>query len=317
MPIDRREFLASSSLAAALSAFGFRSASAAPARVQAAASPQAPPTAFRAVRGTVGIFTGNGGTIGWHADRTSAVAIDSQSAATAKTCCDGLLERSGLKQIDALVITHHHGDHTAGMSAFQPVTRRILAHANEVKWQREAAERSAKNAKPGAAPQPEPVYATATYEKTWRERVGGEVLALQHYGPAHTSGDTIVAFEKANVVHMGDLVFNRRHPYIDKAAGASIANWMKSLDAVAADHDKDTIFIFGHSSERFPITGGRADLAYMRDYLSALLELVRGEMKAGKPREAIVKITDPLKGFADHGPLIERVLSAAYEELTA
>jgi cyclase len=311
MPLDRRQFLASSSLAAALSAVAPRSLFG----TSAQAAPPTPQTAFTPVRGTIGIFTGSGGTIGWHVDRSTIVAIDTQFPATAKTCCDGLLERSGLKAIDCLVITHHHGDHTAGMSAFKPVTKKILAHVNEVKWQRETAERSAKTAKPGAPPQAEQVYATATYEKTWREPAGSEVIAVKHYGPAHTSGDSIITFEQANVVHMGDLLFNRVHPYIDKAAGASIANWMTSLDAVAADHDKDTIYIFGHSGGKFPVTGGKAELAYMRDYLSALLEFVRGEIKAGKPRETIVRITDPLKGFPDHGPLLERVLSAAYDEL--
>ena len=157
--------------------------------------------------------------------------------------------------------------------------------------------------------------ANVTYEKTWRESVGDEMMALNYYGPAHTSGDSVITFEKANVVHMGDLVFNRRHPYIDKPAGASIANWMKVLETTVADHQKDTIYIFGHAGPKFEPTGGSADLLYMRDYLAALLEFVRGEMKAGKSRDAIVKITDPLKGFPDHGPLVERVLSAACDEL--
>jgi hypothetical protein len=60
-----------------------------------------------------------------------------------------------------------------------------------------------------------------------------------------------------------------------------------------------------------------SDLLYQRDYFSALLDHVRGEIKAGQSRESIVGYTAPLKGFADHGPLIERVLQAAYEELTA
>jgi glyoxylase-like metal-dependent hydrolase (beta-lactamase superfamily II) len=142
-------------------------------------------------------------------------------------------------------------------------------------------------------------------------------MALKHYGPAHTSGDSVITFEKANVVHLGDLVFNRRHPYIDRPAGASIANWIKALEATVADHGQDTIYIFGHSGPKFEATGRSADLRYMRDYLTALLEFVRGEMKAGKARDAIVKVTDPLKGFPDHGPLIERVLAAAYDELSA
>lgn len=311
MSLNRRQFLASSSLAAAVSALDLRALLASPRQAG-----QAPPqTSFTAVRGTVGYFTGGGGTIGWHVDKKSVVVIDSQFPATAKICLDGINERSGSRPIDFLVNTHHHGDHTAGNVVFKPVARKILAQVNEPRLQLEAAERAAKSAKPGAPPPPEQVVANTTYEKTWREAVGDEVMALKYYGPAHTSGDSVVTFEKANVVHMGDLVFNRRHPYIDKPAGASIANWMKALENAVADHQRDTIFIFGHAGPKFEATGSSAELLYMRDYLSALLEFVRGELKAGKSREAIVKITDPLKGFPDHGPLVERVLSAACDEL--
>jgi len=311
MPVNRREFIVSSSAIAAVSALDVRALLA-----WGKQGGQAPPqTAFTSIRGTVGYFTGNGGTIGWHIDKKSVVVIDAQMPATAKICLDGINERSGSRPIDFLVNTHHHGDHTAGNVVFKPAAKTILAHVNVPKLQADAAALAAKNAKPGAPPQPEPVVANVTYEKTWRESVGDEVLALKHYGPAHTGGDSVVTFEKANVVHMGDLVFNRRHPYIDKPAGASIANWIKTLEAVVADHRKDTVYIFGHAGPKFEPTGGGADLLYMRDYLTALLEFVRGEIKAGKPKDVIVKIADPLKGFPDHGPLIERVLTAAYEEL--
>ena len=311
MPVNRRQFLFSSSLAAAVSALDVR-------RLFAwtqQPAPAPPQTSFTAIRGTVGYFTGNGGTIGWHLDKKSVVVIDAQMPATAKICLDAVNERSGARPIDFLVNTHHHGDHTAGNVVFKPVAKKILAHAHVPQLQANAAAVAAKNAKPGAPPQPELVIANTTYDSTWRQNVGDEVLALKHYGPAHTGGDSVVTFEKANVVHMGDLVFNRRHPYIDKPAGASIANWIKTLEAVVADHQKDTIYIYGHAGPKFQATGGSPDLLYMRDYLTALLEFVKGEMKAGKPRDVIVKIVDPLKGFPDHGPLVERVLSAAYEEL--
>ncbi|HEY3383205.1 MAG TPA: MBL fold metallo-hydrolase [Vicinamibacterales bacterium] len=311
MFLSRRQFLASSSLAAAATTLDWRAF--------VAASPQAaqarPQTAFATVRGSVGYFTGQGGTIGWHLDKKSIVVIDSQFPATATICLQGLNERSGSRPVDFLVNTHHHGDHTAGNVVFKPVAKKILAQVNEPRLQLEAADRAAKSAQAGAPPQPEQVVANVTFEKTWRESVGDEFMALKHYGPAHTGGDGVVTFEKANVVHMGDLVFNRRHPYIDKPAGASIANWVKALEATVADHGKDTIYVFGHAGPKYDVTGGSADLLYQRDYLIALLEFVRGERKSGKPRDAIVKITDPLKGFPDHGPLIERVLGAAYDEL--
>ena len=309
MPLPRRRFLAAASAAFVGSALD-------PRALFAQAAAQAPPqTAFTPLRRGVGIFAGQGGTIGWLVDQKGAVVIDSQFPATAQICLEGMKQRSGGRTIDYLVNSHHHGDHTAGNGVFQPAVRKILAHVNVPKLQKAAAERAAQTAPAGQAAAPQ-VYATATYDKVWREDVGDEVMELRYYGPAHTSGDSVITFEKANVAHMGDLVFNRRHPFIDRPAGASIANWMRVLDQAAGAHDNDTIYIFGHAATpKFAETGRKTDLIYMRDYLGALLEFVQAEMKGGKPREAIVKITDPLPKFPDHGPLVERVLGAAYDEV--
>ena len=314
---NRRRFLTTSSMALAAATVDLSKvfAQAAGAAQAGQAAPPLPQTAFTALRGTVGFFTGQGGTIGYHLSANGVVVVDAQMPATAKICLDGIKERDGGRMIDILVNTHHHGDHTGGNPVFRPAVKKILAHANVPKLQREAAARQAA-ARPDA-PAPEIVAADATFTSTWREDVGGEMMALKYYGAAHTSGDAVVTFEKANVVHMGDLVFNRMHPYIDRPAGASIAGWITVIEGTVADHGNDTAYIFGHGSAKSGITGARADLLYMRDYLTALLEFVRGEIKAGKPKDVIVKIADPLKGFPDHGPLIERVLTAAYEELTA
>ena len=311
MHSNRRRFLTTSSLALAAATVDL-SKLFAEAGQGAARTPQ---TAFTPIRGTVGYFTGQGGTIGYHIGKDGVVVVDAQMPATAKICLDGVKERDGGRLIDVLVNTHHHGDHTGGNPVFKGSVKKILAHENVPKLQREAAARQAA-ARPDA-PAPEIVVADATFTNTWEEDIGGDRMALKYYGAAHTSGDAVVTFRKANVVHMGDLVFNRMHPYIDRPAGASIANWIKVLEGTAADHKNDTTYIFGHGSPTFGVTGTRADLLYMRDYLTALLEFVRGEIKAGKPKEVIVKITDPLKSFPDHGPLIERVLTPAYEELTS
>jgi hypothetical protein len=47
-----------------------------------------------------------------------------------------------------------------------------------------------------------------------------------------------------------------------------------------------------------------------------LVDHVRGEIKAGKSRDAIVSAAGELKGFPEHGPLSDRVLAPAYDELT-
>jgi glyoxylase-like metal-dependent hydrolase (beta-lactamase superfamily II) len=313
--LNRRRFLATSSLALAAATVDRSKlfAQAASAAQAGQGTPPVPPTSFNPLRRSVGYFTGHGGTIGFHVSKDGVVVVDAQMPATAKICLEGIKERDGGRMIDILVNTHHHGDHTGGNPVFKPEAKKILAHANVPKLQREAAARQAA-ARPDA-PAPEIVVADATFVNTWEEDVGSDRLALRYYGPAHTSGDAVVVFVKANVVHMGDLVFNRMHPFIDRPAGASIANWITVLERTVADHKNDTTYIFGHGSQKFGVIGARADLLYMRDYLTALLEFVRGEIKAGKPKDVIVKITEPLKAFPDHGPLIERVLTPAYDEL--
>jgi len=127
----RREFLAAASLAPIA---GWLRGE--PAQGQ---SQQPPATAFKEIRGGVGIFTGRGGTIGWCITDSAAAVIDSQYPDTARICLDGLNQRSGGLPINALMITHHHGDHTGGNGVFRPAVRRIVAQENVPGLQRKAA----------------------------------------------------------------------------------------------------------------------------------------------------------------------------------
>jgi glyoxylase-like metal-dependent hydrolase (beta-lactamase superfamily II) len=302
MSANRREFLTTASIVLAGSALGR-------VRLLAQQPAQTPPVpAFTDLRGNVGIFTARGGTIGWLVSPDGVIVIDSQFPDTAAVCLEGLEQRSSKHPVDVLFLTHHHGDHTAGNITFKPVTKKIVAHVKEVEAQKAAT-------KPGS--EATQVYADATFTETWTEKLGRETIEARHLGPAHTGGDAVVYFHRANVVHMGDLVFNRLHPYIDKAAGASIVGWITLLERVARSHSAETIFIFGHAKPGWKVTGGRPELLFMRDYLAALLDYARAEIKAGKSRDEIVKSTAELKGFPDHGPLIPRVLTAAFDELSA
>jgi glyoxylase-like metal-dependent hydrolase (beta-lactamase superfamily II) len=129
-----------------------------------------------------------------------------------------------------------------------------------------------------------------------------------------------VVFEKANVVHMGDLVFNRMYPYVDRPGGATLRGWIKSLEDSAASYPADAIYVFGHGNPKFGVTGKRDDLLGMRDFFSAILERVEKEIAAGHDKPAVVAV-DNLPGFPDyHAPLPNRlgmVLGAAFDELTA
>jgi hypothetical protein len=96
---------------------------------------------------------------------------------------------------------------------------------------------------------------------------------------------------------------------------ASLRNWITVIEKAAAEHAADTIYIFGHGGTNMPVTGGRAELMRMRDYLTALLGHVQAEMKSGKTKEQVAAGTGVLKGFEGHGPLNTAVQTAAFEEL--
>jgi cyclase len=277
---------------------------------------QAPPPAtpkFTDLRGGIGIFTARGGTIGWLATRDGVLVVDSQYPDTAQACVDGLKQKSS-HAIEVLINTHHHGDHTAGNKTFRPAVKSIVAHANSALWQKKAAETAKTEA--------DQAYPDKTFVDVWRTSIGKERIVAKYYGAGHTSGDVVISFETANIVHMGDLMFNRFHPFIDRPAGASIANWIKTLETVPGQHSTDTIYIFGHGKEGFGVTGGRPEIAKFRDYLSAVLDFTRKQMTAGKSKEEIAK-AEALPGFEEYAspapPRISlaSVLSTAYDELSA
>ena len=77
-------------------------------------------------------------------------------------------------------------------------------------------------------------------------------------------------------MHMGDLMSHLRHPRVDRPSGASISNWLVTLEKTVKDHNADTLYIFGHSKVGAPVTGSSKDLLALRDYFSAMLD-VRAE----------------------------------------
>ena len=270
-------------------------------------------TPFTTLRRNVGFFTGRGGTIGWLATKNSLVAVDSQFPNSAQTCLDGLKDKTD-HIMDFLVNTHHHGDHTAGNPVFEGFAKHIVAHENVPGLQKKAAERR------GQETVDQQVYADLTYSDFWSQTVGDETLRLMYFGPAHTGGDSVVFFEKANVVHMGDLVFNRAYPYIDTRGGANIANWIGMLRKTTEELPGDAIYIFGHGNTEFGITGSKDDVIVKSNFLEALLEYTREGIDAGKNKEEILDI-EVLEGFEDFnapgwGLKLSANIEAAYTELT-
>jgi glyoxylase-like metal-dependent hydrolase (beta-lactamase superfamily II) len=304
MSLTRRDFLATSAAAAVAGTLGR------PILLSALQGQAAQPV-FTPIRRNVGFFTMRGGTIGYLVNAGGVVVVDSQFPAEAKACLDGLNERSGGRPVDLLINTHHHGDHSGGNLSFRGSAKKVVAHAKASEHMRQP---------PGGQPPADQLFPDTTFTETWTADVGDERIRAKHYGRAHTSGDAVITFERANVAHMGDLMFNQRHPVVDRGAGATIRGWLTVLERTPRDHANDTTYIFGHANTGLPVTGSQADLAKFRDYFGALMAFVEAQVKAGKSRDEILAMRDPLAGFESFGRFGQAnprdALTCAYEEVT-
>lgn len=254
----------------------------------------------------IGVFTEKGGTIAFLLSENGIVVVDAQFPDTAPHLIDELKKKSA-SPFHLLINTHHHFDHTSGNIAFKGLVKHVLAHENSKLNQ----EKVAKQQKTEDAQ----FYPDQTFTNTWCEQFGKEKICLSYFGAGHTNGDSLVHFQHADIVHMGDLVFNRRHPYIDKSAGADIGNWIKLLEKATHTYGKKTRYVCGHAGEGYDISIKADDLLAFRDYLGNVLHFVDGEIKSGKTKEDILKATEIPGSPEWKGEGIDRPLKAAYQEL--
>jgi cyclase len=256
------------------------------------------------------VYTEKGGTIGFYNSPEGAVIIDSQFPETAKNFYSLVQKKINLN-IHYLLNTHHHPDHTSGNSFLSQYADKIVAHENVPKFQEELAKQS-DNLQ-------QQVYANTLFSSIWNGKVGNESITGTYYGIAHTHGDAVYFFENENIAHMGDLVFNNIYPYIDmRPGGSTIVKWITVLETIAKSFNNSTKFIFGHADTPENVLANVDDIYKMRDYLSALLELVQSETSLGRDKEHILKISE-IPGFthikATRPGALKGNLEAAFYEI--
>jgi cyclase len=262
---------------------------------------------MKLLRKNVGIFTERGGSIGYLLDKDGIVVIDSQFPDTAPHLIDEIKKQS-TSPFRYLLNTHHHGDHTGGNISFKGIAEHVAAHKNSFINQKTVAEKN--NALDKV------LLPDITFEDDYKLKMVDEKLKGYYYGAGHTNGDAIFHFENANVMHVGDLMFNKRHPFVDRSAGANMASWIKALDKIIKKADKDTIIIFGHSLNAGEETGNTEDLKKFQDYLGKVLAFAEQEIKKGVSKEEFIKNTS-IPGVTEWtGQGIDRPLTAAYEEVS-
>ena len=153
------------------------------------------------------------------------------------------------------------------------------------------------------------VYPDTTFDEEMIIELGGQKIRLYHPGPAHTSGNLIVHFMDLGAVHMGDMLFYMRHPYIDWKAGSNTANWVRTLEEVAG-WDIDVV-IPGHG--RLTDISG---LKWKTQYLKDLRDEVRAAVDRGmSPDEAGAAVRMEKYADLEWPYMLDAGVAAVYKEL--
>ena len=196
-----------------------------------------------------------------------------------------------------------HGDHTAGNAAMATLGAVIISHENMRKRMADA------QSAPAAGTLP-----VLTYSDSLTLHFNGEEIQIFHPAPAHTDGDSIIYFRKANVAHVGDIPASLRYPNIGVNDGGTVDGMMAAARQLMKVVKPDTKIVPGHLG---PIVGFR-EIEQQLTMFSAVRDRIAAAIKAGKT-EAEVVASKPTRDF-DEGRMggaitPDRFVSLVYTDL--
>jgi len=232
------------------------------------------------VAGSVSMLQGAGGNIAVLVGPDGVLVVDDEFAPLVPKILTAI-GRLNTKPVRFVVNTHWHGDHTGGNAALGTEGAVIVAQDNVRK--RLSTEQFNAFTKKSIPPSPAIALPIVTFAEGLTFHFDGEDIEVTHVGPAHTDGDSVVWFRKANVLHMGDNFFNGLYPFIDAGSGGSVDGMVSALDTMLARIDDQTKVIPGHG----PL-GTKADLKKFRDMLAATRDRIKTAIRDGKTQDQVV-----------------------------
>jgi cyclase len=191
------------------------------------------------------------------------------------------LDELGPAPTKLLINTHWHFDHTDGNAPVHTAGATIVAHENTRK--RLSAPQEMKAFGMTFPASPVEAWPQVTFTDRFKLYFNNEDLSLSYVPLAHTDTDILIRYEKANVLHMGDIFFNGTYPFIDMGTGGNINGMILAANAGISLADADTKIVPGHG----PL-GDKPLLAKYCDMLTTVRDSVKTLKGAGRSLQEVV-----------------------------
>ena len=233
----------------------------------------------QALRGGVHMLTGAGGNIGVSTGSDGVFLVDDQYAPLTPKILAAIAGITSAP-LRFVVNTHWHGDHTGGNENVGKAGALIIAHDNVRKRMSTEQFNDLFNRRTPASPTG--ALPVVTFNDTVTFHMNGDDVVVFHVAPAHTDGDALVHFTKADVIHMGDTFFATGYPFIDVSSGGNVNGVIGAADRALTICGSQTIVIPGHG----PVSNCAALREY-RNMIVAVRDRVRAEMQRGRTLEQL------------------------------
>ena len=191
------------------------------------------------------LLYGLGGNIAVSTGNDGVLIVDSQIPIIFPKVMKAIKKLSDDKIIYT-INTHWHWDHSDGNLVLDSDETKIISHSNARENMQKGGLINMGTTILNQEPYPKSALPVITHENGMSLYFNDEKIDLLHFGPAHTTGDTVIYFTNQNAIHLGDVFFSNSYPFIDVDNGGSLSGMINYLEKIVLVIDKDTIVMPGH-----------------------------------------------------------------------